>query len=263
MLPVLLRGAAWLTGPRQQGSPYFEVQTMRGVVDLLMAEVDESALVSRERWSLPPVVDAPAVAVLLALSRAEAVVDAAGSRALRVTELAPEVGMSESHLRRSVMPALADSGWLERSGDEWRARLRYQQPMRRIVAVEVKRDKWQKALAQAVHHTSFADATYVALDGARSPHVERASGAFFLAGVGLVAVHAPPAQRLVSKVIPAAQRRPRGLPRAVVSERVLALRASGARSGPVGHVFGRHLTTSGGEDPRRFLALSAKPVRPE
>lgn len=261
MLPPLVQAKRLILGGHSVGDVYFEVQTMRGVADLLVVVPDGDVLAARWSRGLRPVLEGAGVAVLMALTSLGAIEGCAGPGA-NASSIGEQVRISVGHLRRTVLPNLAEVGWVVPDGQAWRCAYRYQQPMRRIAAVEVKRDRWRQALSQASHHTSFADATYVALDGAREINVPELASPFRLASVGLLTVcqGGVPAVR---RELPPSQRRPRGLPRAVVAERVAALLASGVRSGPVGHVFGKHLTTSHGEDPRRSLPLLVEPVRPK
>ena len=261
MLPPLVRARRLVLGGRVDGDVYFEVQTLRGVADLLVVVPNVDVLAQRWSLGLRPVVDGARVSVLKALTRLGAL-EGSVVGGVSATAISEHVGISGGHVRGVIMPGLADDGWVVQTANTWRAVVPYEQPMRRIVAVEVKRDKWRQALSQASHHTSFADATYVALDAARAIDLAGLAEPFRLAGVGLVTVRRG-AEPEVQRSLPASQRRPRGLPRAVVAERVAALLASGVRSGPVLHVFGKHLTTSSGEDPRRSLTLLTEPLRPE
>jgi hypothetical protein len=231
---------------------YFEVQTTHGVVDLLFVEADESVLAVRSALNLPPIVDATSVATLMALTQLGAWEGADHAGAV-MSELFPRVPVSGRHLHGRILPALADAGWaLPTSSGGWLARKPYRLPVSRIVAVEAKRSEWRRALAQAARHTDFADATYVALDAANVTGLDRLGPAFRFAGVGLLTVSSIN-EGQVERRLKAGRRRPRGLARAVVGERVAALRATGARSGVVGHVFGRFLAASSGVDPRFAL----------
>jgi hypothetical protein len=238
---------------------FFEVQTMHGVVDILFVVPSARALARRVAAELPAVTDPAQVASLLALTEVGAVTDSRHTGS-RVEEFASWVPVSRGHLQRHVLPALTETGWVVAGGDgTWPIRRRYEIPLERIVAVEVKRGEWRRALSQATPHTDFADATFVALDAARTPSLARVTSAFAHAGVGLVTVADIPGDdaTVLSHVavrLRPGRRRRRGLVRAVVAERVIALRDVGVWSGPVGHVFGRQVTTSSGEDPRLMVA---------
>jgi hypothetical protein len=229
---------------------YFEVQTTRGVVDVVLAEFDEQAFQDRKGRGLIP---------LIGLTEAS-VVHALAMRRITLTNshvLANHVGVSAAHLRRAVLPNLRNAGWLRQAGtDEWSLAFPYVSPLKRIIAIEVKRTDWRRALVQAASHVEFADVTYVALDGARGPDTSVFEDAFVRAGVGLIHVTATrrtiadPLDANLRKVIAPSRGRRRSIARTVVAERVTALRQSGSRSGELNHVFGRRLTTEWGSDPR-------------
>jgi hypothetical protein len=256
LVPLAVRREQFAQGERGWET-FFEVQTTHGVVDILFVAPDLTVLNLRAQSGLPPVEDVAGVATLLALtagghvrrsdlSRADEPHLAASSR-----DLVSRVPVTHSHLRRHVLPQLVEAGWATLTGhDRWLATMRYAIPMRRIVAVEVKRAEWRRALTQAAPHTAFADSTFVALDAARLPDLQVVAPAFTFAGVGLAGVAAHEDHGSVQVLVASGQHRSTGLPRAVVAERVAGLRAAGLRSGPVAHVFGRVLTASVDLDPR-------------
>ena len=246
---VMARGRLGGGRPLQ---PFFEVQTTRGVVDLLFADIDHAILKERRNARVGTLIEAAPVAVVHALSLASP-----EPRPMATKEIADLIPYTATHLRRSVLPSLESAGWVSRvNAREWLLRCSYRIPVRRLIAIEVKRSKWRSALRQAVPHTQFADATYVALDVTRTPASGIWEDAFALAGLGLLTVRATseslsdPGASTVARIGRAARRQPRGFARAVVAERVAALSEAGASSGFVGHVFGRFVTTEWGSDPR-------------
>jgi hypothetical protein len=257
MLAPLAAERAQMTPRNIRGwETYFEVQTLRGVVDILFVVPDANVLATREAFAVPPVTDSAQASTLLALTALSSTSPEALSGA-SLDILASLAPVGREHLRRRVLPLLTESGWVTRCNDgTWTIRTGYRIPLKRIVAVEVKRESWRRGLTQAVSHTEFADTTFVALDAAHLPPVSKVQSAFVHAGVGLVSVERAFSDDLVrgpnvGVLLAATRQKAQEVARAVVAERVVALREAGAWSGEVGHVFGRHVTTSGGEDPRR------------
>ncbi|MEV5299644.1 hypothetical protein [Amycolatopsis methanolica] len=243
---------------RTRLTPFYEVQTLRGVVDLLLVELDHSVLSYREKWQLDPVVNLPEVAVLRTFSQE---LSTGGQAVLTSRALSDTAVVGTSHLRRRVLPTLESAGWIAKEGrDSWRLVHDFHNPVRRIIAVEAKRSDWRHALTQAASHREFADATYVALDAAKLPRVDSWRKAFEFNEVGLITITADSSTRAslpeahVSELVKAPRRRPRGLARVTVAERVAMLSASGCNSGVVNHVFGRAISTSWGDDPRLIAA---------
>jgi hypothetical protein len=268
MLVPLAVCRAQLAEGEREWETFFEVQTTHGVVDILYVAPDLNVLNDRAQNGVRPVEEVAGVATLLALTAEGHVryrdLSQADERYLGASsrDLASRVPVTHSHLRRHVLPQLVEAGWATREGrDRWLATMSYAIPMRRIVAVEVKRGEWRRALTQAAPHTAFADSTFVALDAARLPDLQVAAPAFTFAGVGLAAVAAHDGHDSVQVLLAAGKDRSTRLPRAVVAERVAALRAAGLRSGPVTHVFGRVLTSSVDSDPR-YGPSSAQPFGP-
>jgi len=247
MLEPLLDGIPTVM-PGGMGEPFFEVQTLRGVVDLLYARVSKQVIHTRARHQLPALIEIPAVAVMLALTELGAI-EGNGDPA-QASGIAPRSSVSAGHLRRTILPKLVESGWVRAEGKGWIACQAYQVPVSAMTAVEIKRGDWRRALSQAIAHRDFAD-TYVALDRGRFTRPGSAAQAFEYTGVGLLTVDADDAvDTRVKRIIHARRIRRQVLPRAVVAERVVALIEAGRRSGDVPPVFGRYLTTTSGTDPR-------------
>lgn len=247
MLEPLLAGIPALT-PGGMGEPFFEVQTLRGVVDLLFARINKQIVRTRSERQLPALIELPAVAVMLALTELGAIEDT-GDQA-HASAIAPRSSVSVGHLRRTVLPKLVESGWVRSEGRGWVACQAYQVPVSAMTAVEIKRGDWRRALSQAIAHREFA-ATYVALDRGRFTRPGPAVQAFEYTGVGLLTVDADDAVATrVERIVPTRRARRQLLSKAVVAERVVALIESGRRSGDVPPVFGRFLTTTSGTDPR-------------
>ena len=257
MLEPLLSGANNLS---LRGEPFFEVQTLKGVVDLLFVRFDARVRAIRRELGLSPVTEIAQVSALLSLTRLGAILGQ--STGATTTQLEEHTRISSGHLRSRVLPQLVSAGWVDKVGVKWLVRTPYEAPTFGLSAVELKREDWRGALHQALSHTEFADSSYVALDGARFRNLDRLVPAFEFAGVGLMTLThgtAPTGGPVVktTRIIKPSRKRPRGLAHSVVAERVSALKDAGSRAGDVRPVFGRTLTASSGRDPRASLG----PVR--
>ncbi|MGW4909978.1 hypothetical protein [Streptomyces sp. NPDC004270] len=179
------------------------------------------------------------------------------SPSLSTTEIASKTLTSASHLSQQLLPKLIEYGWVERLGrGQWQAKHLYQCPATSIYAIEVKRSDWQRALSQAASHTNFANKTFLAMDAERLPKSHDAlRAALDHAGVGLFSVSADALKDPLTVIANPTRKSPRNSERSVMSERLLAVRSSGGNSGFWGHVFGRIVTTSSGDDPRKSTLL--------
>lgn len=232
--------------PSPLGDHFYEVQTLRGVADVVFARFDREALRKRRDHDLSPlteVIDVAAVRVLEAAARD-------GENAIAVAEMARRMNVSSSHLRSAVLPRLRDKKWVRLLGNRMSLAGELPVPVKSMVAIEVKRSDWRQALFQAQAYTDFADASYVALDAYRTPGpFLQGEGPFQFAGVGLLTVSTNDGS-VVKRLIRPRRRRPRGLAYRVVAERLANMLEQGVRSGEVKSVFGKFLTTSSGVDPR-------------
>lgn len=125
----------------------------------------------------------------------------------RRTSLATIIGripISESTLRKRVLPQLAAIGLVERYSDDF-VRLVHDLPMptRGIVAIEAKQTKWRDAILQARRYSFFADQSYVAVWNGTARLVDRVL--LYRHRLGLIGVEPEGATILV----PAPRMRPR------------------------------------------------------
>lgn len=212
---------------------FFEVPAVGSVPDIVVAQFDHQAVQMRLSMGLGPVREVTAVRTLRALT--------AGARDLKV--LAARADVSTAHMRRLILPRLADLGWVESLGvRDTHVRLvhRFEPLVRWSVSVEAKRAKWREAVAQARRHLSFVNRAYIALDAANiKPAVDVADNLASF-GIGLISVDAATGSAVVIRN-PRARRRPEPGPQHLVGERLWELHTSGQTSGPVYPVFGRTL----------------------
>ena len=97
------------------------------------------------------------------------------------------VALSESTLRRKVLPQLDKLGVIEYCGNGY-VRLIFAppKPASRVVAVEAKQTRWRDAILQARRYTFFADQSYVAVWAKTAARVDK--GLLYRHRVGLIAV---------------------------------------------------------------------------
>lgn len=229
------------------GEPFFEVQTLHGIADVVFADVDQQVMSRRTRAGLTAVTEVSEVATLMAFQPGRG---GEGTEFLQTASLAALTGISAGHLRSRVLPRLVESGWLSSEAGGWSLSAEFVPPVRSMTAVEMKRTGWKRALSQANAYTDFSDAAYVAMDYSRVRDTAAMRPSFNFSGVGLLTVRSDEGAKGVQRRIAARRRRPRGLPYAVVAERIAALIENDSRSGEVGLVFGQFLTTTSGLDPR-------------
>jgi hypothetical protein len=236
MAPAVMAGAATL-GVTADAVPFREVSGARGVADVVFAQFDPAATTARDP-AQAAVADLSSLRCLLALS--------AGAGADGLPDL---VGVTRSHLVRSVLPRLATQGWVLRDARAgWQLARPYRPAAYDVVVVELKRTDWRGALRQASWYIDAADASWVVLDGLRVQPALAAEAAFRHAGVGLASVAAyPPGCRrhgqpdVTVHLRPAPHKPPRPDAHALLSENCLALWLQGQTAGPSRHVFGRLL----------------------
>ncbi|MEV0740302.1 hypothetical protein AB0I51_31210 [Streptomyces sp. NPDC050549] len=259
MLRPIISSRYEFTSRRTPWEHFYEIQTQKGVADIIFAVFDKRTVEDRKRRGVHPIQSKSAIDVISLLSDAQKQ-NAAGKPtppSLPTSDIASKTLTSTSHLSQQLLPKLIEYGWVERVGrGQWHAKHYYKCPTTSIYAIEVKRSDWQRALSQAASHTKFANKTFLAMDAERLPRSQNMlRTALDHAGVGLLSVSADALNSPLTVVANPARKSPRNSERSVVSERILAVRDSGGNSGFWGHVFGRLVTTSSGDDPRRSALL--------
>lgn len=207
---------------------FTEVPAVNGIPDVALVRFNQAELRRRRRHELVMPSDVACIRAALAL---------ADQPEMTVSSLADATGLSAGLLTRRVLPTLRDAGWIIRTDRTWRVEQRYADPALLLVTIELKLRDWKKALGQALQARVGSDLSWVVLDQRPTRALDNLAH-FEVRGVGLALlgrgelqiIHAPrqlgydPARR------------------AVLAERLLAMRAAGVEVGPERQVFGRILT---------------------
>ncbi|HUU81973.1 MAG TPA: hypothetical protein VM243_00590 [Phycisphaerae bacterium] len=167
-----------------------------GIADLVGAAICSRACKTRAQMGLAGALDHHhLVEVLLALRPG-----VWNSREVLLGRLS----VSESTLRRRVLPRLRAHGLIERDGHgAIRLRAVPPPPTEYVVAVEAKQTRWRQAIVQARRYTFFADRTYIALWSHMVVHVDRSL--LYRHRLGMISVEAERA----TLVVEAPLRKPR------------------------------------------------------
>jgi hypothetical protein len=239
MLALIAAAAPELAGPGAVA--VFEVPSAAGVPDVVATVFDQDVIAARADTGF--VTDPAGLAALLALSDA-----LARRRALDVRQVAAAAGVTASYVRSRVLPGLAAQGLAVMTAPgRWAAAGPYRSPASTLVTIEAKLRDWRRGLGQAARHAAGADAAWLILDGACTRPAAVRADWFRATGVGLAGLGQDGTLQLLLRPSGEAMLRAR---RELLAERLAELHCSGAVSGPVGRVFGRHLTPSAGADPR-------------
>lgn len=219
----------------------FEVPCTAGVPDVVFVQFDEAAIAERAQRST--LTDLAEVRVMVAATYGRSW----AKRQWTAVDLAEEVGLTPTHLRRSVLPRLTAGGHLEKVGAAWKATYRFRSVAKRIITIEAKLRDWKGAVAQASRHRSVADAAWVALDAATARTAVNNQHWFSTYGVGLATVSSEGA---VAQLVKPGAARPRHVERELLAERAAGLHLAGRVSGDIPCVFGQTLLATTGADPR-------------
>jgi hypothetical protein len=152
---------AWAKWWRGRNDPDFiarEIVAPHGIADLVAIQFDRAALEGRAEAGIRPTNDLAALRVILACRRVPR----------SVSDLVDILCLSPSTVRRAIRigcdtGALTDSG-----GRQFKTKLAWDNLARRIVAVELKRTDWQRAIRQLWAYQEWASATWLVL-GQRPP----------------------------------------------------------------------------------------------
>jgi hypothetical protein len=219
----------------------FEIPCSAGVPDMVLLELDKAAMTKRN--GAEPLTEPIDVRVMLAMASVRSPL----KRFWDIDELASAVGASAAHLRRTVLPRLAETSHITVDGTRWAPAYKFRSLARRLVTIEAKLRDWRGGVAQASRHTAVADAAWVALDARTVATAANHPEWFSTYGVGLLSVSS---SGEVDPLISPARTCPRQPDRELLAERAVALHVSGKVSGPLPMVFGNVLVASRGADPR-------------
>ncbi len=222
----------------------FEVGSTSGIPDAVLVDIDHHAL--QDRNGAGPLDELIDVRVMLSFAQRS-------NAPMSSADIAVEVEVSEAHLRRRVLPRMADLGHLIVDGRHWNSAYTYQTLARRLVTVEAKLRDWRKGLRQASRHSLVADQAWLLVDARYVMSASQHVRSFEAFGVGLAALSTDGGLHQV--VAPrSAQRSTSG--RELLAERAVALHSAGLTSGPLPLVFGVYRVASTGADPRLAGALA-------
>lgn len=171
-----------------------EVPAAIGVVDLLAVAFASEAVAQRNRLGLGPICSALQIRVLDGLSC---------SRWSRVETVARRVGSNASALTRSTFKPLAELELVELSNGCVRSTGAWSPLAARLIAVELKLDRWERALRQADNFALSTDSAWVVLDHHRTAGANGHRDRFDEVGVGFatvdrhgsLSIHARPRRR--------------------------------------------------------------------
>lgn len=219
----------------------FEVACTAGVPDIVLLELDRTAIAARRGTG--PLIEPVDVRVMLGMCSVRAPM----SRLWNLEELSSGAGVGVAHLRRTILPRMADLGHIAADGNKWFPTYRFRSFARRIVTIEAKLRDWRGGVAQASRHAAVADAAWVAVDARTAGTAVSHPDWFSMYGVGLASVSS---NGEVEQLIKPAESHARQPDRELLAERAASLYLSGQVSGPLPKVFGHTLVASTGVDPR-------------
>ena len=138
-----------------------------GFADLVGATLCEQGCQTRKEMGLEVPLDHHYIVQVLLILRLK--------RRTSLEYILRRVAISESTLRKKVLPQMNKLGLIERDAD---AHVRLvstpPKPARHVIAVEAKQTKWRDAILQARRYTFFANQTYVAVWSKTAPRVDKA-----------------------------------------------------------------------------------------
>jgi hypothetical protein len=182
-----------------------EIPSSRGIIDLLVTELDPSALSQRKRRRIGPILRPTQIQVLWALR---------DDKPHLVSTVARLGGWSPSIIT-NVLPAMSRAGLVVQGNRYVEGTGRWRPIGRRLLAIELKREAWRRALIQASHFTAGADRAMVVLDSRSAGAVERRRRDFIKKRVGLALVSSSGQLKVIQ---PAPRNQPIGWLHALLAE---------------------------------------------
>lgn len=202
----------WKRWWRFQQNPDFIAREIVGplaIADLVAVQFDKTALVGRKDAGIRPTSDLLALRTILACRRA--------SRS--VSELADLLGVSHSAIRRATRLGQEHGSLLEHKAGRciYRTSPAWKSPVRRMVAAELKRSDWRRAIHQAWAYQAWAHASWLIL-GQRPP--QSAINKLCKSGIGLAYLNDNEKMNVVFR--PTSKRRIAGVSSVWAAEQSLA-----------------------------------------
>lgn len=214
-------------------SVLYEVQAFEAVPDVVIVQYNLAAEHHRLRHGAAPVTDTTSARVLQALTAGVSDIDA----------LAASSAVSRAHLRRSILPTLAEGGWTNPLGSRVTdvELLHVFEPLLNwVVTVEAKRSKWRDAVSQVRRHQTVANRAFMALDATHIAPARTYARDLARDGIGLMSVDAATDTAAIERM-PSKRRRHLDLAQQVLGERAWEMRLAQTNVGTTSHVFGRVL----------------------
>jgi hypothetical protein len=145
-----------------------------GLPDLLVASLDQAAVLRRLAVGAPPILSEPAMRVAAHLS---------ATRPTMVDSLTASLGSTKRQGRRALL-GLAKLGAVRREGDQWFRAAGFE-PVGRTYALEAKVDDWRSGLDQCLRYGAYVDSTTLVLPRMSEKVRMTAVDRFSALGVGL------------------------------------------------------------------------------
>lgn len=248
MLSQIADHARYLLQQSGDVNTFFEVQAPAGIPDVVLVQFNQSEVAKRYKLGLEPVLDLPSMSALITLQTLSRKYDRTGD-GFKTSQISSLSGVSPGHLSSSVLPKLAHGGHLERvKRGYWTVTYSNRSLARKIVTVEAKIRDWRSGYSQTLRHRISADQAWLVLDSGFANPALAHSDWFRQGRIGLATLHEDHGLR--PKVTPPQRIDVSAAYRELLAERAFLLHRTGQVSGPVQHVFGAHLTTTTGSDPR-------------
>jgi len=186
-----------------------EIPGSRGVIDLLVTELDQAAIKQRRRRRIGPILRPTQVQILWALR---------DGKPHFISTVARLGGWSPSVIN-DLLPAMSDAGLVVLGSRYVEGTGRWTPLGRRLLAIELKREAWRRALLQASYFTLAADRAMVVLDSRSAGAVRHRLGDFAKKRVGLALISSSGHLKVVQR---APRNQPIGWLRALLAERAWA-----------------------------------------
>ncbi len=186
-----------------------QIPAARGIIDLVAAELDLRAVARRRRREIGPILRPELIQILWVVR---------DGKPHRLSTLARIGGWSPSVIGK-LIPTLesmrlvrVEKGHIEGTG-------RWEPLGRRLLAIELKRTAWRRALRQASYFTFAADRTLVVMDARSRGAIQNQLDEFTKQRVGLAVVSSSGDLRIIRR---APRNRPIGWLHALLAEFVWA-----------------------------------------
>lgn len=168
---------------------FLECVGSAGIADIVLVEFDKIAIEKREKNQLPPIINPVQIKVLFSLDE---------SQPKDISSISSLTGYSPGYIKSSSIRPLINNGLIFKVKSGYIRTNLFCPVVKRIIAIEAKRENWTRGLYQARRYLRFANKVFLAIDKAYAKRIIPHKNTMKKQGIGLLLVDASSNKTFIS-----------------------------------------------------------------